>query len=169
MTTVACVQCGRMMAQEEAFIHADGLLCPTCHLRQQAVDAQENVARRDVRDADSRLSRRAIRLARTHAIMWATVVIIVSASHAWFFSLMIVVVAQALGLAGRKKWAYWSALALDACAAAAAADWAVVHAGAPGALLMGGIIAFFSLLLLVLVFALREAFTAPPPKDPLAL
>src|SRR5689334_21282747 len=117
---VACVACGRTIDQANSFFGAAGLLCPSCHMQQQTRDAQENLVRREQRGEDERLSRRTRRLAHVHAVMWSAFVIIVAAKHEWFAAMLLVVGALYAGLAARRKWGYWAALAFDATAVAAA-------------------------------------------------
>ncbi|HXU81494.1 MAG TPA: hypothetical protein VN914_08855 [Polyangia bacterium] len=161
-----CVGCGKNVDPAAAFIHADGLRCPACNARAEVVADQARLERREVEDLEESLSRRAVRLAKVHAVMWAVLVIILAKGQdGWYTPLLVLPFILFVGLVRRKRWGYHAALALDSIALGAAGILAAMGAWQLVVAVFVGLCAAF---LLALVVFLREAFRKPPvvQQDP---
>ena len=156
--TGLCVECGKIVEPAQSIIREDGVRCPACNLRQEVRDDQARLVQREADAFELSLSRRAKRMGRAHAIIWGSVLIAYCGKHPmWFAPLAPVVLALAFGLAWRKRWAYFAALALDGATALAIGGWAVVTL--PFAeLWLPAMVAGVAVLFIVLLWSIRGAY-----------
>src|SRR3954465_14388870 len=84
-----CQGCGKNVDPAVAYIREDGLRCPECNVRTEMREDQARLQGRDVVDLQKSLSRRALRLARVHGILWVAVVILLAAGKdGWYTPLL---------------------------------------------------------------------------------
>jgi hypothetical protein len=156
--TGLCVECGKIVEPAQAIIREDGVRCPACNLRQEVRDDEAKAVQREADAFDQSLSRRAKRMGRAHAIIWGSVLIAYCGKHpVWFAPLAPVVLALAFGLAWRKRWAYFAALALDGATALAIGGWAVITLPF-GELWLPAIVVGVAVLFVVLLWSIKGAY-----------